>query len=97
MSRVVAYAACFTAALALAGAATPAIAGAKKKSQKTVARVHGKPVGGYSYSTPEAITDHRDTSILRDPNIGGQGGPFDSGYFFDSTITRIGSESPYLN
>ena len=97
MHRVLAYAACFTAALLLAANATPAMAGAKKKAHRTVARVHGKPVGGYSHSAPEAITDFRDRSILRDPNIDGQGGPFDSGYFFDSTITRIGSDSPYLN
>lgn len=97
MHRVLTYATCFTVAFVLAFIATPASAGAKKKGHKTVARVHGKPVGGYSYRVPEAITDYRDRSILRDPNIDGQGGPFDSGYFFDSTITRIGSESPYLN
>ncbi|MFO1169674.1 MAG: hypothetical protein U1E49_01750 [Hyphomicrobiaceae bacterium] len=97
MHRVLAYAAVITAALALAIIATPAMAGAKKKSHRTVAHLHGKAVGGYSYGTPEAITDYRDRSILRDPNLDGQGGPFDSGYFFNSTITRVGSESPYLN
>ena len=34
-----------------------------------------------------------------DPSINkqSQGGPFDSGFFFDSGITRNGGDSPYMN
>lgn len=53
--------------------------------------------GGYSYSYSDGTIDYRDTSILRDyQNSRRQGGPFDSGFFFDSGINR-NNESPYLN
>ena len=51
--------------------------------------------GGYSYNYLDGATDHRDTSILRDyQNSRTQGGPFDSGFFFDSGLHRH-NESPY--
>lgn len=51
--------------------------------------------GGYSYSYIDGAIDYRDTSILRDyQNQRRQGGPFDSGFFFDSGINRY-NDSPY--
>lgn len=53
--------------------------------------------GGYSYSYSDGTIDYRDTSILRDyQNARRQGGPFDSGFFFDSGINRH-NDSPYHN
>jgi hypothetical protein len=60
-------------------------------------RGYVKRRGGYSYSASDAAIDYRDTSILRDvQNSRRQGGPFDSGFFFDSGISRY-NDSPYLN
>ena len=54
--------------------------------------------GGYSYSAADAAIDYRDTSILRDvQNSRRQGGPFDSGFFYDSGINNKLNDSPYLN
>lgn len=69
-----------------------------------VYRKHGPQVrgyikrrGGYSYSYLDGAIDYRDTSILRDVQTQRrQGGPFDSGFFFDSGISKI-NDSPYLN
>lgn len=85
------------AALSLAPAA--ADAASKKKSKKTTAVVKPKSsgLGGYSYSVQDSIVEFRDRSVIRDPNIGTQDGPFDSGYFFDSNITPWGNDSPYQN
>ena len=54
--------------------------------------------GGYSYSYNDGAIDYRDTSILRDvQNSRRQGGPFDSGFFYDSGINNKLNDSPYLN
>ena len=51
--------------------------------------------GGYSYSYNDSVIDYRDTSILRDTQTSRrQGGPFDSGFFFDSGTSRY-NDSPY--
>ena len=60
-------------------------------------RGYVKRRGGYSYTYGDGTIDYRDTSILRDmQNERRQGGPFDSGFFFDSGISRR-NESPNLN
>ena len=60
-------------------------------------RGYVKRRGGYSYSYSDGAIDYRDTSILRDyQNSRTQGGPFDSGFFFDSGVNRH-NDSPYLN
>ena len=67
--------------------------------RKRAPQVRGyvKRRGGYSYSYLDGEIDYRDTSILRDvQNQRRQGGPFDSGFFFDSGISKI-NDSPYLN
>ena len=67
------------------------------RGQGPQVRGYVKRRGGYSYSASDAAIDYRDTSILRDTqNARRQGGPFDSGFFFDSGIHR-NNESPYLN
>lgn len=80
-------------------APVPADAAGKKKPRKTTAVVAGKTirVGGYSYKYVDAIVEFRDRTFLRDPHLGTQDGPFDSGYFFDSNVTPFGSDAPYLN
>lgn len=89
------------AVLALTVAPTGSVAGAheRKKARKSTATVTSRPaaVGGYSYSYDDAVVEYRDRSILRDPHMETQDGPFDSGYFFDSNVTPYGSDAPYLN
>jgi hypothetical protein len=76
----------------------PAEAAGKKKPRKTTAVAgYSVRVGGYSYKYEDAVVEFRDRSILRDPHLGTQDGPFDSGYFFDSNVTPWGSDAPYLN
>ena len=62
--------------------------------------------GGYSYSYAESVNTYGDsgsrypsTLNFRDPNFDRQspGGPFDSGFFFDSGIRPRGGDSPYMN
>jgi hypothetical protein len=79
--------------------APSADAASKKKRHKSTAIVSNKngSVGGYSYRYEDAVVEFRDRTILRDPNLGMQGGPFDSGYFFDSNVTPYGSQAPYMN
>ena len=48
-----------------------------------------KRVGGYSYAGEDVLSSNR----VR----GSQGNPFDSGYFFDSNVSRYGNTSPYMN
>ena len=86
-----------TVALAGSAALTTAEAGPKKKPRKTTAVVMRQNTGGYSYTYNDAVVEFRDRSVLRDPNLDAQGGPFDSGYFFDSNVTAYGSDAPYLN
>ena len=53
-------------------------------------------VGGYSYSHNDSIISYQDDSLYRDPEIIRQSGPFDSGFFFDSSAELL-NDSPYLN
>lgn len=62
--------------------------------------------GGYSYSYAESINTYGDTGSrypstlnFRDSGFDRQtpGGPFDSGFFFDSGIRPHGGDSPYRN
>lgn len=67
------------------------------RGQGPQVRGYVKRRGGYSYSYADGVIDYRDTSILRDYQTARpQGGPFDSGFFFDSGISRQ-NDSPYLN
>jgi hypothetical protein len=63
--------------------------------------------GGYSYDLYSVINTYGDAraryggvNYYRDPFVDNQGGccgPFDNGFFFDSTIRPHGGNSPYLN
>lgn len=59
--------------------------------------------GGYSYASPDSINTYGDgRSIYGGGNTyfynqQSQGGPFDSGFFFDSGINPRGGNSPYQN
>ena len=91
--------ACVGAVAMIGLASSSADAGSKKKPHKTTATVSTKSggVGGYSFRYEDVVIEFRDLSILRDPHLGTQAGPFDSGYFFDSNVTAVGSEAPYMN
>ena len=54
-----------------------------------------KRVGGYSYSHNDSIISYQDDSLYRDPEIERQSMPFDSGFFFDSSIMPL-NDAPYL-
>lgn len=102
-----------TIALALSLASTPlaslpAEAHQKKRAKQHTAKLvkpRKKPqvagftqrVGGYSYDYSDVQLGYDSTSALRDPNLDAQGGPFDSGFFFDSNVTPFGSRAPYFN
>ena len=77
-----------------------------QKSHHRGTRVKGyvRGVGGYSYSYAESVNTYGDsgsrypsTLNFRDRGWDRQGGPFDSGFFFDSGIGPRGGESPYMN
>jgi hypothetical protein len=53
-------------------------------------------VGGYSY-TPSDVTGSRNEPAPYQDARQSQGGPFDSGFFFDSGIGPHGGNAPYLN
>ena len=53
-------------------------------------------VGGYSYSHNDSIISYQDDSLYREPEIIRQQGPFDSGFFFNSSVEQL-NDSPYLN
>lgn len=71
------------------------------------AKTHGsarRRVGGYSYSASDVINTTGGKTWLGGFNVFGDsprysqspGGPFDSGFFFDSAIGPHGGNSPYL-
>lgn len=60
--------------------------------------------GGYSYSAADTVNTYGDSTNrypsnlnFRDPGFDRQGGPFDSGFFFDSGIGPRGGNAPYMN
>ena len=54
--------------------------------------------GGYSYDVYDVRAHYSGVNYwLGLDNQGGCCGPFDSGFFFDSTIRPRGGNSPYLN
>ena len=59
--------------------------------------------GGYSYAAPDSINTYGDSRAVYGGgntyfyNQPTQGGPFDSGFFFDSGINPRGGNSPYQN
>ena len=53
-------------------------------------------VGGYSYNRNDSIIAYQDDSLYREPEIIRQNGPFDSGFFFDSSVELL-NDAPYLN
>jgi hypothetical protein len=82
-------------------------ADAKPKGYQNTAQEDGYTIrrhrGGYSYGYGDSInTDVRGkagNSGFRDPNLYRQtpGGPFDSGFFFDSGMGLNGGQSPYMH
>ena len=59
-------------------------------------RGFSRRVGGYSYSHNDSIISYQDNSLYREPEIIRQQGPFDSGFFFDSSVEQL-NDAPYLN
>lgn len=53
--------------------------------------------GGYSYDYEDVQLGYQGDGGLRDPHADPQGGPFDSGFFFNSNVTPLGSTAPYFN
>lgn len=53
--------------------------------------------GGYSYDYEDVQLGYHGDNLVRDPHFDRQGGPFDSGFFFDSNVTPYGSSAPYFN
>lgn len=60
-------------------------------------RGYSKRVGGYSFSRADVLNNPGDRIMLQQPIHGGQGAPFDSGFFFDSNVTSYGGQAPYQN
>jgi hypothetical protein len=68
----------------------------RKRSKPLAVDVYKKPYrGGYSYRAADVI----DTRRFVDPSLGGkaQGGPFDSGFFFETPRGPFGGTSPYFH
>lgn len=75
------------------------LADSKKSAKKSGKPLRGvvrkyRRVGGYSYKYPQSI----DTRDFIDPTMKNQtiSGPFDSGFFFSSTVPGNGGDSPYM-
>lgn len=84
------------AGLGLTVTADDAFAAKNRKPIRGVVHPRKLPahVGGYSYTVIDTYTV---PPIVIAPNLVHQGGPFDSGFFFDSNVTTIGSQAPYMN
>jgi hypothetical protein len=54
-------------------------------------------IGGYSYRAPDVTSTYGHTPPPWAGVRQSQGGPFDSGFFFDSGIDPRGGNSPYLH
>ena len=52
-----------------------------------------RPIGGYSYSPADVMDGSNRPYLGRSQSLGG---PFDSGFFFDSGTGWLGGNSPYL-
>ena len=59
-------------------------------------RGYSRRVGGYSYNYNDSIITYQDDAIQRSRQVTGQNGPFDSGFFFDSSVELL-NDAPYLN
>lgn len=73
---------------------------AVQKKKKTVRHYKGRGGSVEQGSSPAEIARYFQLyGGYIDPSINkqSQGGPFDSGFFFDSGIGRNGGDSPYLN
>lgn len=88
--------------------ATSAEAGGKQSQYRDGPQVKGysERRGGYSYSYADSVntygnsrTKYGGASVYRDPNLDRQteAGPFDHGFFFDSSMGSHGGDSPYMN
>lgn len=73
---------------------TPAAAAQKEKPLKGTVRY--KRVGGYSYKYQDTKMSPSEAKRFWDPPKQSISGPFDSGFFFDSAITRNGGDAPYM-
>jgi hypothetical protein len=69
-----------------------------RKRRPLEVKIYGRRrVGGYSYSAPDVVNTYGRSpppwlDVRQSP-----GGPFDSGFFFDSGIGPRGGNSPYLH
>jgi hypothetical protein len=94
--------ACVAALLVALSSMLSVEAASGKKSAKskplhvTVHPSSKKRRGGYSYGESESYTAE-EMRRLFDPPRQSRGGPFDSGFFFDSPIAPRGGDSPYMN
>lgn len=79
----------------------------RRSAKRRGTRVYGwRNGGGYSYNYFDIINTYGDTrnkyggsGSFRGPDYERQssGGPFDSGFFFDSGMGPRGGDSPYIN
>jgi hypothetical protein len=82
------------AALLVVPLGDPAHAADRRDRTLELRSYKGRPVGGYSYKNPDVASTYGRSpppwlGVRQSP-----GGPFDSGFFFDSGIPR-GDNSPY--
>lgn len=74
--------------------------GVQKKKKKSARRKDGRTYAVEQGASPAEIARYFALyGGYIDPSINKQspGGPFDSGFFFDSGIGRNGGDSPYMN
>lgn len=59
--------------------------------------IYRRRIGGYSYKASDVTGTYRASPPPYDPALQSPGGPFDSGFFFDSGMAPHGGNSPYLH
>jgi hypothetical protein len=100
VAAVLAFAAIDTAGRTLAPGLSGGSAQAEEYRGERDKRIYAKKKRSKSTSTPEEIARYFQLyGGFIDPSINkqSQGGPFDSGFFFDSGMGQNGGDSPYMN
>lgn len=69
----------------------------KRRRPLEVTIYPGRRIGGYSYGSQDVVNTYRTSpppwmDVRQTP-----GGPFDSGFFFDSGVSPRGGNAPYLH
>lgn len=93
--------------IAVAGLGVVAAPFAPAAAQEAVVKKSNKPLkgvvrykraGGYSYKYQDSKMTVKESQRFWDPTSARQdiSGPFDSGFFFDSAITKNGGDAPYM-